>query len=331
MADIQRQFEEFHATIRVDFDMADELRDKRDIVLARIRKHLADNERPSFRELMQGSYKMKTGVRPVGDLEYDIDIGLRFDIRETDHTATDVRSWVLDALKGHTNTVEHRGPCIRVIYQKGFHLDLVIYAVWKDAAGVQQHRLAHKTRGWRAADPAALLDLVDRHRQDHFADTEDDETKTDQFRRCVRSLRRWIDVQIPRETDAKPTGLAFVLLAMQRGLQRTTFLDGRSDDRQALARFARALAQSAGRLTAKKPTPEFEDVLARLSDAEMDAFKAKLLVLADALDYAGKTADPVAACERLVTVFGDDFPVPEPEDTATRTRAPAIVTSSSSA
>lgn len=331
MADIQKQFEDFHAVIRVDFDMAAELREKRDIVLERIRKHLADNDRPAFRELMQGSYKMKTGVRPIADLEYDIDIGLRFDIRDSDHSAADVRRWVLDAVKGHTNTIEDRGPCIRVGYEKGFHLDLVIYAAWKDSAGKEQYRLAHKTKGWRPADPAALVDHVDRHRESQFAGTEDDETKTDQFRRCVRAHRRWIDVQIPRETDAKPTGLAFVLLAIQRGLQRASFLDGRSDDRQALARFARSLAQSAGRLTANKPTPEHEDVLARLSEGDMQDLKSRFAALADALDFAGTTADPVAACKRLVTVFGSDFPVPEPEETAKRTRVPAIVTSSSSA
>jgi hypothetical protein len=53
--------------------------------------------------------------------------------------------------------------------------------------------------------------------------------------------------------------------------------------------------------------------------------------LADALGQAGEETDPVKASKLLQKYFGDDFPVPEPEDTGTKTKAPAILTSSSSA
>lgn len=331
MADIQKQFERFHEKIRVDYDMSSELRDKRDIVLRRIKKHLGENGCPSCRELLQGSYKMKTGVKPIEDLEYDIDIGLRFDIRETDYKAEKVRSWVYEAVKDHTKRIEDRGPCIRVVYEAGYHLDLVTYAVWTDDTGDEKYRLAHKKNGWRPADPPALLEYVRNYRTQNFVDTEDNATKTDQFRRCVRALRRWNDFQIPYEDEAKPTGLAFVLLAIQRGLLKSTFLDGRPDDRRSLAIFSRSITNTWGRVIASKPTPEYEEMFGRLSEADMTAFKKRMGTLADALDFAGNTADPVKACEKLGEVFGDDFPVPEKEDTGERTKAPAIIPSSSSA
>lgn len=192
------------------------------------------------------------------------------------------------------------------------------------------YRLAHKTNGWRKADPPRLLDYVNGYRK-NFEDTQDGATKTDQFRRCVRYLRRWNDVRMPYEDEMKPTGLAYVLLAIQRGLAKRTTIDGRPEDRAALGPFVRALSNTFGRLKADKPTPEYEDILGRLDDGAMTQLKKDLGVLADALDAAGRTADPVEACTKRREVFGPDFPVPEPAESATAFRAPAIITSSTSA
>jgi hypothetical protein len=330
MADVQNQFEEFHEKIRMDYEMASELREKREAVLKRIRKYLKDKGLPGFRELGQGSYTMKTGTKPIEDLEYDIDVGLRFDFHEREHTADEVRGWIYEAVKDHTERIETKKPCIRVAYEAGYHIDITSYAVWEEG-GKEQFRLARKDTGWTQADPPALLDYVNDFREANFSDTEDNATKTDQFRRNVRALRRWNDVCLPFESKSKPVGLAFVLLAVQRPLTRATFLDGRPDDRKSLATFARSVANTMGRVVAKKPTPIYDDLFERLNDQEMKDLKKRMGELADALEFAGRTADPVKACERLREVFGDDFPVPEAKDTASKTRAPAIVTSSSSA
>lgn len=331
MADVQAQFEQFHSIIRVDYDMAKELREKRDIVVARIKKYLSDNKLPTCSELLQGSYKMKTGVKPIADLEYDIDIGLRFDFKDTAYDAKTVRGWVYAAVKDHTKRIEDRGPCVRVVYDAGYHLDLVTYCVWEDDSKKTQYRLAHKSNGWRQADPPALLEYVQDYHQKNFSKTEDSATQTDQFRRAIRALRRWNDVQNPTETNSKPTGLALVLLGIQRGLSKRLFVDGRSDDRASLEAFTRSIAGTIGRVTAKKPTPEYEEIFSRLSESDMKTFKERMTTLADALEFAGKATDPVEACKKLRTVFGDDFPVPEKKATADRTKGPAIITSSSSA
>src|SRR5579862_3925576 len=329
MADIQKQFEQFHSTIRVDYDMSSDLREKRDIVVARVQKYLKDKGLPGIRVLLQGSYKMKTGSKPIEDLEYDIDIGLRFDFKEGEYTAAEVRKWIYDAVKDHTKRCEDMGPCIRVVYEAGFHLDLVTYCVWTDFFGQEQYRLAHKKNGWRPADPPKLLDHVAKCREP-FAGTEDNDTKTDQFRRCVRALRRWNDVRKPFEDEQKPTGLAYVLLCCEK-LAPAKFLDDRPDDRKALQTIARNVSQAFFRITTKKPTPEYEDMFSRLSDDEMTQFKKDLGKLANALEKAGSMADPVEACKLLQKHFGSDFPVPEPEETAKRSNAPAITISSVSA
>lgn len=328
MANIQKYFEQFHSTIRTDYDMSSTLRDKRDIVVKKIKKSLSDNNLPGTSELLQGSYKMKTGVKPIDDREYDIDVGLRFDIHEGDYTALEVRNWILSAVKDHTKRIEDKGPCIRVVYEAGYHLDLVSYAVWSDNS-TDQFRLAHNDRGWVPADPPQLLQYVDDARKP-FANTTDDATKTDQFRRVVRYLRRWDDETIPHESDAKPSGLAYVLLCIEH-LSPTLGIDQVSDDATALQSLARYCANLLGRITATKPTPEYEEMFSSLTDADMKSLKTRFANLAISLDSALAEVDPVKSCQILRKQFGSDFPVPKPEDTAKKTKTPAVVTSSSSA
>ena len=329
MANVQKQFEEFHQGIRTDFDTADELREKRDIVVEKIRRHQKEQDLPQPTLLHQGSYIMKTGVKPIAQLEYDIDVGLRFWISNDDYTASEVRGWVLEAVKDHTKRVEDKRPCIRVAYVDGYHLDLVAYAV-EESSGADVFSLAYKEAGWRPADPPSLLQYVNDYRV-AFEATEDSATKTDQFRRVIRCLRRWDDVAMPKESRDKPSGLGFVLLAIQQKLVPTTFDDGKADDCGALQNLCETIGLIQNRIIAAKPTPEYEDMFGRISDLGMDTLKERFNKLTDALTYAGTAADPVKACERLREEFGDAFPVPDPADGAKKTAAPAIITSSASA
>src|ERR1017187_6854191 len=188
---VQKYFEQFHETIRTDYDSDQKLREKRDIVLDKITKNLRDADRPSFDVLHQGSYSKhaRTGVKMIEGLRYDIDIGLRFAIKETEYTAKEVRGWVWEAVGDHTDGVQDKGPCIRVIYAGGFHLDLVSYAHWTDDVGQEQYRLAHKDNGWRPTDPPSLLKYI-KDARTPFGQLTDSATRTDQFRRVVRYLKR---------------------------------------------------------------------------------------------------------------------------------------------
>lgn len=329
MADIQKYFEQFHKTIRMDYDMSQVLREKRDIILDRIRKHLKDNDRPCFDEFHQGSYAMKTGVSPIKELEFDIDVGLRFPFNENECAAREVRQWVFEAVDGHTENVEAKGPCDRVTYADGYHVDLVSYAVWEDDLKARHFRLAHRSKGWRNANPPALLEYVEKV-MEPFDGTEDSATLTNQFRRAVRYLRRWCDVVIPKESKDKPTGLAFVLLAAKY-LQPARLWNGKPDDLQAVQGFANDVSNICGRVEARKPTPEYDDVLAKVTDGAIEDWKTRLRKLSIDLVKAAKEPDPVKACELVRKHLGMDFPVPEPEETGKKTSTPAIITSSSSA
>lgn len=80
---LQERFKNFHNKIKLDYDTNAELREKRDILCG----ILSNSDRlPTFEKLDQGSYSMYTGVIPLDGKEYDIDVGLRFNVCKNDYT-----------------------------------------------------------------------------------------------------------------------------------------------------------------------------------------------------------------------------------------------------
>jgi hypothetical protein len=314
--------------IRADYDHNSQLRESRDNVLDILKKRLKENSNPSCAEFMQGSYGYRVGIRPIEDLEYDVDVGLRFYFRDSEHTAEEVRGWVFKAVEGHTNSVEAKGPCIRVNYAAGYHVDLVCYSTWRED-GTDVFRLAHQDGTWKAADPPALAAYVKTARKT-FEGTEDTKTSTDQLRRIIRYLKRWNDECIPFDAEYKIVGLGFLLLAIST-LTPKKLWNGLSDDLSGLQQVAQSAASVFGRIVLKKPTPEYEDMARRLSEAEMANLKHRFETLAKACQSVRDDADPVTACKTMKEVLGRDFPVPEQGDSAKKTSSPAIITSSASA
>lgn len=335
MANVQSLFEQFHTNIRMRRDNA-KLQEKKDIILRRIKKWLADNDKPSCLEYLQGSYKMRVGICAVEGAEFDIDVGLRFDFTDTAYTAKEVRAWIYAAVNGHTDTdLDDKGPCIRVTYKDGYHVDLVSYAWWDDKDdGTTHYRLAHKQNGWLPADPPALVAYVKDVRVP-FEGTEDGQTSTDQFRRLVRALKRWNDVAIVGESPDKPSGLALLLLAALYVSAPVLDVFGDPDDRAALEIVVHAAATTFGRIVVTKPTPEYEDMFGRLSSAAMTSLAKRFGALHSALVTARTTSDLQVACQELKKVFGSDFPCPTPTDlakqAAMQTIAPAIIPHTKSA
>jgi hypothetical protein len=281
---------------------------KRDIILTKIRAYLRDKNLPGFELVNQGSYIYGVGVEPIGELEHDIDVGLAFNIKSDDYSAADVRAWVFDAIKGHTNKVDPKGPCIRVHYAAGYHVDLVIYAQRKSSDDREEFQLAHKNGRWLPTDPKRLKQHILDARV-AYKDTKANGS-ADQLQRVVRYLKRWNDEAIPRESEDKPFGLALLLLAINT-LAPTLFADGRPDDLSALERVARTAATVFGCIIVKKPTPEYEDVFGKLSQAAMTALKDRFKVLADTLAAARREAEVSKAAELVKGVLGSDFPTPE--------------------
>ncbi|MFV2044576.1 MAG: hypothetical protein ACC700_15250, partial [Anaerolineales bacterium] len=147
---------------------------------------------------------------------------------------------VHEALDGHTKEVLIRRSCVTVFYQREgepiYHVDLAIFS---DGAenGDGKHRLAkgkqnsaQELRIWEASDPQALTDKI----IDRFEGND-----RDQFRRIVRYLKRWKDVNFPSDGNAAPLGIGLTILAYDELEPRyADVVSGAPDDLEAMRHIA---------------------------------------------------------------------------------------------
>ncbi|MFV9506670.1 MAG: cyclic GMP-AMP synthase DncV-like nucleotidyltransferase [Oscillochloridaceae bacterium umkhey_bin13] len=352
MANLQTQFETFNDTIRLGrFDENATLREKRDRILKKLKQNLPGvfekhgEPFPGYYPLDQGSYEMDTGTKPLNG-DYDIDQGLYFYVSTITYPDPIVlKERVFEALDGHTNRVELRRSCVTVFYSSNgeplYHVDLAVYSDGSmnpdgksyHAKG-KQHSLP-ENRYWEVSNPQQLSDTI----FDKFPGAEDRK----QFRRVVRYWKRWKVVNFTAGGASTPNGIGLTLLTYYHFQPRYTdvFANKHNDLRAmrelveaVLARFQSVYDEDekayVERLIVNLPIEPWKDVFDRMTARQMRTLKDKMTVLKEALVYAELVADTRAACERLQTVFGKDFPVPEKQETAS-VHPPAITSSGNSA
>lgn len=336
MAQIQKQFEEFHTNIRLDED--DEkakLREKRDLLLDNLKEELPDDV-PGFDSFNQGSYAMNTGTKPL-DGNYDIDIGLLFDCTKEKYSdPVDLKKIVRDALVNGNRTVNIRRPCITVTYMKDekpdYHVDLAVYVNGANGAfdlakGKEHSEPSQKI--WEQSDPKGLTKLI----KERFNGKE-----AEQYRRCIRYVKRWRDHQFSSGT---PVSIALTVAALHWFSPALDPIDGSSKDLVAMKNWVTGMLNRftstysteerrfVDRLTVSLPVVPRSDLMVKMTDKQMEAFKSKLEELKAELTAAEADALPEDACKRMRGQFGPDFPVPTASETAKKVEAPYVSTGSS--
>ncbi len=335
MPAVQKYFEDFHANIKLDND--DEkakLRDKRDTLLRALKANL-DDDVPEFVSFNQGSYSMHTGVLPL-DGNYDIDVGLIFDCKRDKYPDPVVlKKKVRDALDTHGRTLDIRRPCVTVNYmcddEVDYHVDLAIYANRDDGLldiAKGKENSASDKRVWEPSDPKELTSVI--------CDAFSDDAELAQYRRSIRYLKRWRNVQFTN--GGAPLSIALTVAA-KSWFKPYFEISGKPGDLIAMMDWVKAmLAQFQWdstdeglheRLKVVLPVTPYTDVMAGMTKTQMAAFKEKLEGLRDALSDAYDEDLPEDACKLLNWQFGDDFKVPEKQETAKAARAPFISTGNS--
>lgn len=338
MSQLQPYFQAFHDAIRLNqFDENEQLREKRDMLLAELRERLP-KDLPAFRSFNQGSYAYNTGTMPK-DGNYDIDVGVVFQCtRDRFPNPVDLKKHVRDALTHTRRTVRIRNPCVTVEYMRGgevdYHVDLAVYV---ERAGGDALDLAvgregadANHRSWQHDDPEGLVAAIKKcHATDPGA--------AKQMRHCVRYLKRWRDHRFPDGNG--PISCALTIAAFYWFESQIDFFSKTPNDVVALLGLTQRMLDNfqtkmgtdgtlAQRLKVTTPVSPNDDLLRGLTDAQMATFEAKLKQLRDALQASIDDADVRSACQRLRTQFGDEFPVP-PAGTAKKVQAPYVHTGQS--
>ena len=323
MADLQTAFKEFHDNIKLDNETPT-LIEKRDILLNKLKDKIT-SDAASYTPFNQGSYAMHTGIYPDDD-DFDIDVGLEFDINKDDYPdPVKVKKWVKDALVGHTKSVTIRRSCVTVQYQKAdepiYHVDFAIYAANNDdgklyiAKGKENSDVSLKF--WEVSDPKGLMSCL----QDKFDDADD----RAQFRRIIRYLKKWRNMKFQTAGNSAPTGIALTVLAYDMFVVSkkydTVSRTNRYDDFSALTSLVTSIV-NAFSLTYDKdsasfmhtisvylPVEPYSELLAKMTEKQMDAFYNKTVDLASKLEEAKNKELLSEKCTILQEVFGDKFPI----------------------
>lgn len=328
---LQTYFKDFNKKIKMDYDVLSELAEKRDILL---KKLSADEDLPSFKKLDQGSYAMLTGVEPL-DKDYDIDVGLRFNVNKDDYEPVELKEKVYEILKNHTEYgAEIRQPCVTVKYKKdgelAYHVDLVVYAYEdKDDTDSQLYLARGKkysseeNKYWEEADPKKLTDTI----VDKYSDSEDRE----QYRRIIRYMKRWKNLKFSSDGNGEPPGIGMTLLAYEKFTPSKTydFLEEKYNynDLDALVNFVQQIknafltkeystekAEWLYKIEVKLPVTPYSNVFSKMSDIQVTEFKKKIDKLVDDLNEVKTESDIVEQCTKLNKIFGDDFNIPAKEN-----------------
>lgn len=317
-------FQKFDDDIKMSYDDSSILREKRDLLLNDLRdglKRQFSHNVPKFDPLNQGSYAMHTGVKPLEGEDYDIDIGILFHFSKDSYEPTEVKKWVFDALNTGNRTVEYKRPCIRVQYHKGgeiaYHVDLAIYS-----KADYNHGTTYLAKGylkgkpeyqiWEQANPDKLKSA--------FLGKFTDRNDRQQFRRIIRYLKRWKDLNFSANGNNRPTGIALTACAMnwfQIGARYNNY-DGKYyyDDLIALKNFVRTMINQfhySNSINVQLPVQPFNNLFEKMSNNQMANFKQKLIILENNLIRADNETDTYPICQTLQSVFGNEFCLAHPK------------------
>lgn len=195
MANCHNLFGEFNTEISLTSDKKTKMTTSKDGLRERIRKYFKEHHSdylPKF--YIQGSYKMKTGIRTKDDI-CDLDDGVYF-FRTPDVSATTLQNWIWNAVDGYTSTSpEHRNKCIRNIFSGDYEIDIPVY--YKVSG--KEYQLAVKNSGWEDSDPKALIDWFNDHKD-----------ANGKIIKVIKELKAWCDYK----RNKMPSGLAMTILAM---------------------------------------------------------------------------------------------------------------------
>lgn len=342
MANLQKQFNDFHDAIRLKgYSDNSTLRDKRDLLIkdlkAGFKKQEEEDDAPplSFQNFDQGSYAIHTGTKPLHKSDdYDIDVGLIFDLNTNDHQEylddpVKLKKRIFNALNREKRTVQIKEPCGRVQYSKNgensYHVDLAIYKSIEgtdelDLARGKENSLADK-RYWDRQDPKELISKVN--------NVQSDADNRAQMRRCIRYLKRW---RYKKFTNGgAPVSIALTIAAYHWFVSSID-IDGKPSDQKALLNLVTAMLSHKGadnRLVITVPVTPNTDLLSMMTANQMENFLSKLEQLKDAVKQSIDLLCPHEASKQLEKQFGDEFPIPEKEETGKKAALSVVTTGSS--
>lgn len=299
MANCNNLFKEFNKSISIDADKNSKMTNSKTKLRDRIRKWFKDNHPdyvPKF--YIQGSYKMKTGIRTKEDI-CDLDDGVYF-FREPDVSATTLQSWIYQAVNGHTSSSpEHRKKCIRTIFVSDYEVDHPVYYRIEG----EDYQIAIKNIGFESSDPKAVVDWFNSNKD-----------KNGGMISMVKYLKAWCD----NIRNKMPSGLAMTILAINA--KKNIVLNERDDiTLKDILKEIRSTLNSNFKCIV--PAVPNDDLFENYDTDRKNRFLKTLDDFIDDADNALKEENELASSKLWKKHLGEKFPTGKNEKQTTSTKA----------
>lgn len=301
MANCNNLFKEFNKSISVDADKNSKMTNSKTALRDKIRKWFRDNHpeySPKF--YIQGSYKMKTGIRTKDDI-CDLDDGVYF-FRTPDVSATTLQKWVHQAVNGHTTTPsEHRKKCIRTIFVSDYEVD---HPVYYKVEG-EDYQIAVKDSGFEGSDPKTVVDWFNLNKDNGG-----------KMISTVKYLKAWCD----NVRNRMPSGLAMTILAINA--KKNIILNEREDI--TLKDILKEIKSTLNyKFECVVPAVPNDDLFKDYDENRKNNFLTKLNEFINDAESALKDENELKASKLWRKHVGDRFPEGKDEKQNTSTKAAA--------
>lgn len=321
LINLQREFQQFHEAIKLTNNNENQvLRTARDQLIPELQTWLSEHKLPSVNIFNQGSYDLGTGVKPYGTGDYDIDLGLLFNLSIQDYKPLEVKKWVSDALQKRHRKVAIKEPCVQVQYLDrnrnlpSYHVDLAIYGY---STNHKEQQVSYLARGcthpphpehWQQSDPQQLKYLMD----NRFDEMEEKQ----QFQRLIRYLKRWKAIQFHNAVEhAAPPGIAFTAMAYQwfKPVVRYWWGSTEVNDLEALSQLLDQIIANNYGLDITLPVQPYNNLFEKMklrTPTAIKDYKDALQVFKITVEKAQTAFSNYMAALEMRKVLGDDFPLP---------------------
>ena len=329
-AKLHKQFVDFHDAIKLD-KSSSLLKEKRDLLQSDIESKLPGKlsgiginiTKSDLSFFDQGSYRqsISTGIRSA---TADRDVAVEFDLDISEHDdPRKIKKCVRDALiiEG-VRQPAIKEPCVTVTYLKAgeesIHIDFPIYAKHNGSYFLARGKATSEKYDWEECDPHGLNSFL----ENLFAGD-----AGNQLRRIVRYLKKWKVENYGSSygKDQLPPSIALTLMAGDVFSYKTA--DGQDDDLAALSavvegiknKFSYDWVDEKYTISYLLPVRPWSNVFYKMSVDYQDTFYKKWCTLCTKVQNAVDASEEYEAAKFLLSVFGEDFKLPEKPQAKTGT------------
>jgi hypothetical protein len=195
-------------------------------------EHFLEAGRSGCEIYPQGSFRLGTVVRPVGQDDYDIDLVCLRDLSKNSVTQADLKEQVGDAIRKYLEEnrsapgLSEGGRCWTLTYNQGFHMDVLPSIPYTDGDETAILITDRDMRDWQHSNPIGYANWFHARMADEFAIrktelAESIQVKTEEvadwrvkttLQRSVQILKRHRDIAFG-DDDEKPISIIITTLA----------------------------------------------------------------------------------------------------------------------